>query len=137
MCKNDNFSSLKTKPYRSKRCKVLTNQYADKYKRGSLVLPLLYFCKIRQDLNPPVAARTSAARDGSTERNNYFLHSGKCKSSPDARTKNRQVSTCRFFIHCESNGISSRASVHLITEGVYHQPQAAFLFAMMIYKTSF
>jgi len=27
--------------------------------------------------------------------------------------------------------------VHLITEGVYHQPQAAFLFAMMIYKTSF
>ena len=51
--------------------------------------------------------------------------------------KNRQVSTCRFFIHCESNGISSRASVHLITEGVYHQPQAAFLFAMMIYKTSF
>ena len=27
--------------------------------------------------------------------------------------------------------------VYLITEGVYHQPQAAFLFAMMIYKTSF
>ena len=27
-----------------------------------------------------------------------------------------------FFIHCESNGISSRVSVHFITEGVYHQP---------------
>ena len=58
-------------------------------------------------------------------------------SNPYSPAKNRQVSTCRFFIHCESNGISSRASVHLITEGVYHQPQAAFLFAMMIYKTSF
>ena len=33
-----------------------------------------------------------------------------------------------FFIHRESNGISSRASVHLITEGVYHQPQAVFRF---------
>ncbi|MBQ4321921.1 MAG: hypothetical protein IJC35_06735, partial [Oscillospiraceae bacterium] len=58
-----------------------------------------------------------------------FLDRG---SIPLGSTKNRQVSTCRFFIHCESNGISSRASVHLITEGVYHQPQAAFLFAMMI-----
>ena len=45
--------------------------------------------------------------------------------NPASPTKNRQVSTCRFFIHCESNGISSRASVHLITEGVYHQPQVA------------
>ena len=25
-----------------------------------------------------------------------------------------------FFIHCESNGISSRVSVYIITEGVYH-----------------
>ena len=41
-----------------------------------------------------------------------------------------------FFIHCESNGISSRVSVHLITEGVYHQPQAVFAFAMMIYNAS-
>ena len=39
-----------------------------------------------------------------------------------------------FFIHCESNGISSRFSVYLITEGVYHQPQAVSSFAMMIYK---
>ena len=39
-----------------------------------------------------------------------------------------------FFIHCESNGISSRFSVYLITEGAYHQPQAAFVFAMMIYN---
>jgi len=34
-----------------------------------------------------------------------------------ASTKNRQVSTCRFFIHCESNGISSRFSVHIIKGG--------------------
>ena len=39
-----------------------------------------------------------------------------------------------FFIHCESNGISSRFSVYLITEGAYHQPQAVFTFAMMIYN---
>ena len=39
-----------------------------------------------------------------------------------------------FFIHCESNGISSRVSVYLITEGAYHQPQAVFSFAMMIYN---
>ena len=32
-----------------------------------------------------------------------------------------------FFIHCESNGISSRVSVHFITEGVYHQPQVVLL----------
>ena len=39
-----------------------------------------------------------------------------------------------FFIHCESNGISSRFSVYLITEGVYHQPQDVSSFAMMIYN---
>ena len=39
-----------------------------------------------------------------------------------------------FFIHCESNGISSRFSVYLITEGAYHQPQAVSSFAMMIYN---
>ena len=32
-----------------------------------------------------------------------------------------------FFIHCESNGISSRVSVHFITEGVYHQSQIVLL----------
>jgi hypothetical protein len=37
-----------------------------------------------------------------------------------------------FFIHCESNGISSRVSVYFITEGVYHQSQAVFTFATMI-----
>ncbi len=39
-----------------------------------------------------------------------------------------------FFIHCESNGISSRVSVHIIAAGVYHQTQAVSYFAMMIYK---
>ena len=45
-----------------------------------------------------------------------------------------------FFIHCESNGISSRVSVYLIrfdehisSKRVYHQPKAVFAFAMMIY----
>ena len=38
-----------------------------------------------------------------------------------------------FFIHCESNGILPRISVHLITEGAYHhQPVSAFV--MMIYN---
>ena len=32
------------------------------------------------------------------------------RPSPSAPAKNRQVSTCRFFIHCESNGISSRGT---------------------------
>ena len=32
-----------------------------------------------------------------------------------------------FFIHCESNGISSRFSVYIIAEGVYHRPQAVSL----------
>ena len=46
-----------------------------------------------------------------------------------------------FFIHCESNGISSRFSVYLIrfdehisSKRVYHQPQAVSSFAMMIYN---
>ena len=28
-----------------------------------------------------------------------------------------------FFIHCESNGISSRLGMYIIAAGVYHQPQ--------------
>ena len=43
-------------------------------------------------------------------------------------------SLSNFFIHCESNGISSRPSVYLITEGAYHQWQAVSDFAMMIYN---
>ena len=46
-----------------------------------------------------------------------------------------------LFIHCESNGISSRFSVHLIrfdehisSKRVYHQPEAVSAFAMMIYN---
>ena len=40
-----------------------------------------------------------------------------------------------LFIHCESNGISTAPmGLDIITEGVYHQPQAVFSFAMMIYK---
>jgi len=90
-----------------------------KYKRGSLALPRLYFCKIRQDLNPPVAARTSAARNGSTERNNHFPHSGKCKSSPVARTtilRQSNFADCRiFFCFSEHLSILRNTSHH---EGV-------------------
>ena len=32
-----------------------------------------------------------------------------------------------FFIHCESDGISSRFSVYIIAAGVYHQPQVVSL----------
>ena len=55
--------------------------------------------------------------------------------------KSTSFDLSNFFIHCESNGISSRFSVYLIrlaeyisTRRVYHQPQAVFAFAMMIYK---
>ena len=48
--------------------------------------------------------------------------------------KNDRVYTCHFFIHCESNGISSRLGVHIIANVAYHQPQVAFSFAMMIYN---
>ena len=57
-----------------------------------------------------------------------------------------------LFIHCECDGISSRFSVYLITEGAYHQPQVVSLpqwwytayyvaddmqnFILMIYKAS-
>jgi len=57
------------------------------------------------------------------------------RSRPAAPKKNEALLRS-FFIHCESNGISSRFSVYLITEGVYHQPQAVSAFAMMIYNTS-
>ena len=53
-----------------------------------------------------------------------------------AAPKKNEAMLRSFFIHCESNGISSRFSVHIITEGVYHQPQAVSAFAMMIYNTS-
>ena len=61
-------------------------------------------------------------------------------SSPKANTlvpqpkNSTSFDLSNFFIHCESNGISSRVSVYLITEGAYHQPKAVFAFAMMIYN---
>ena len=53
---------------------------------------------------------------------------------PPPAPEKRPFSNGLFSIHCESNGISSRFSVYLITEGVYHQPQAVSSFAMMIYN---
>ena len=50
--------------------------------------------------------------------------------SLQARQKKKQLlitKVASFFIHCESNGISSRFSVYIITEGVYHQPQVVSL----------
>ena len=40
-------------------------------------------------------------------------------------TKSKKMAWC-FFIHCESNGISSRVSVYIIAVGVYHQPQVVY-----------
>ena len=54
-------------------------------------------------------------------------------SNPIISTKKRQAKACRFFIHCENDGISSHFGVYIITIGVYHQPQVASSFAMMIY----
>ena len=62
---------------------------------------------------------------------NRFSDAG---SIPAISTKKSRSSERDFFIHCESNGISSRVSVYLIIEGVYHQPQAVFAFAMMRYN---
>ena len=50
---------------------------------------------------PPKTAKQEAFR--------WLRDAEAAGSNPVASTKNRQVSTCRFFIHCESNGISSRA----------------------------
>ena len=55
-------------------------------------------------------------------------------SSPATSSKKSKSTDLDFFIHCEGNGISSRFSVHLITVGVYHQPQVVSPFAMMIYN---
>ena len=48
--------------------------------------------------------------------------------SPSPPKNSTSFDLSNFFIHCESNGISSRISVYLITEGVYHQPQAVLCF---------
>ena len=37
-------------------------------------------------------------------------------------TKNKATLAALFFIHCESDGISSRLVVYIIAKGVYHQP---------------
>ena len=55
-------------------------------------------------------------------------------SNPVISTKKRQAIACRFFIHCESDGISSHFGVYIIAIGVYHQPQVASSFAMMLYN---
>ena len=60
--------------------------------------------------------------------------SNKVAMLPVISTKKRQAKACRFFIHCESDGISSHFGVYIIAIGVYHQPQVASSFAMMIYN---
>ncbi len=49
-------------------------------------------------------------------------------SNPSVSTKKSKSQDLDFFIHCESNGISSRASVYIIAEGVYHQPKVVCRF---------
>ena len=68
-----------------------------------------------------------------------FLPVAQLDSARDSDSRGRRFKSCRaghkfdkfwlveFFIHCESNGISSRFSVYPITEGVYHQPQVVLL----------
>ena len=87
--------------------------------------------------------------------NLLFLPVAQLDSARDSDSRGRRFESYRagqkfdkfrlveFFIHCESNGISSRFSVYLIrlaeyisTRRVYHQPQAVSSFAMMIYKTA-
>ena len=46
---------------------------------------------------------------------------------PSDPPKNRQVFLADFFIHCESNGISSRFSMYIIAVGVSPQPKVVSL----------
>ena len=54
--------------------------------------------------------RGAVVNDAPVERQSRGRPSRQARPSPVSRTKNRQVSTCRFFIHCKSNGISSRGT---------------------------
>ena len=47
--------------------------------------------------------------------------------SPPRKTSVELFQLRFFFIHCESNGISSRFSVYIIAIGAYHQPQVVSL----------
>ena len=49
------------------------------------------------------------------------------RESGNSHQKIAVQSDCYFFIHCESNIISSRFSVYIIAAGVYHQPQVVSL----------
>ena len=44
-------------------------------------------------------------------------------SIPLCSTKKSRSKERDFFIHCESNGISSRVSVYIIAVGVYHHTE--------------
>ena len=50
-------------------------------------------------MNRSNAMRTSIAAEGLTEANIYFLHSGKCKSSPVARTKRKCTPKRVLFLY--------------------------------------
>ena len=62
----------------------------------------------------PVAQLDSASDSDSEGRRFKSFRAGQKNST--------SFDLSNFFIHCESNGISSHFSVYLITEGVYHQP---------------
>ena len=85
---------------------------------GNKKLALLLFFTLLLDKNVvkcthlPVAQLDSAS-DSDSE--------GQRFESAWAGQKFDKFRLVEFFIHCVSNGISSRVSVYLITEGAYHQ----------------
>ena len=101
MCKNDNFSFLKTKPYRSKRCKVLTNQYADKKRERQP--PLSFFLQERDRTHLNAMLRWSiAATSSKTGGFYYFLPQWqKMKIDPGHRhQEKREAVASLFFCRC-------------------------------------
>ena len=56
--------------------------------------------------------------------NRYYARLARYKSCcPHQKILQKRVRFLQyFFIHCESNGISSRFSVYIIAAGAYHQP---------------
>ena len=73
------------------------------------------------------AARTSAAADGLTEANLYFANQNANKSLL-LRQKNDRFRPVVFLSIAKAMAYHHAARVYFITEGVYHQPQAAFSF---------
>ena len=62
---------------------------------------------VRVPAGPPAASCRPQLSGTCSDMPNFIPRCCGSDLSPNAPPKNRQATTCRFFIHCESNGISS------------------------------